>query len=179
VKQILAAAKSTQAKSTVAAELGLGGLPALLAAIEQTIEFEAPMKTTIESREFFVLEGTWKAPIAAQFQKQAQQYPSPTSEKRPLPAHIPDLVRLYLDAETKFPYRIRYLKRSALPGEAPAPVLTIDFRDIVVNASLDPSEFRYTAPQDAQVNDITKMYLQQLQGGQPAAPSTPPIAPRK
>jgi outer membrane lipoprotein-sorting protein len=179
VKQILAAAKTDQVKSTVAAELGLGGLPALLAAIEQTIEFETPMKTNIEGREFFVLEGTWKAPIADQFQKQAQQYPSPTTETRPLPAPIPDLVRLYLDAETKFPSRSRYLKRSASPGEAPAPVLTIDFRDIVVNASLDPSEFRYTAPKDAQVNDITKMYLQQLQGGQPAAPAAPPVVPPK
>ncbi|MBA3315824.1 MAG: hypothetical protein M3552_05820 [Planctomycetota bacterium] len=175
VKQILAAVKGDQAKSALSAELGLGGLPALLAAIEQTIDFEPPMTTTIDGREFFVLEGTWKGPIAAQFQQQAQQLPTPSTEPRPLPAHIPELVRLYLDSETRFPYRIRYLKRSASAGEAPIPLLTIDFSDIVVNASLDPSEFRYSQPADAQVNDITKMYLQQLQGGQPAP--TPPVAP--
>lgn len=174
VKQILAAAKNDQTKAMIGAELGLGGLPALLAAIEQTIEFGPPQTTKIEGRQFFVLEGTWIAAIAEQFQRQAQQLPTPTTEPRPLPAHIPEMVRVYLDAETHFPYRIRYLKRGAAPGVAPSPLLTIDFSEIVVNASLDPSEFRYSAPQDAQVNDITKMYLQQIQGARPAASPTPP-----
>lgn len=177
VKQILAAAKGPQAKSMISAELGLGGLPALLAAIEQTMDFGPVQKTAIENREFFVLEGVWKAALAQQFQQQAQQLPTPTTEPRPLPSHIPDMVRLYLDAETRFPYRVRYLKKSTAAGVAPVPILTIDFSDIVVNASLDPIEFRYSAPQDVQVNDITQMYLQQIQGGQPAAPAGPPVAP--
>lgn len=176
VDQILAAAKNDQSKAAISAELGLGGLSALLTAIEQSMQFEQPLKTQIDGRDFYVLEGTWKLAIAQQFQRQAaQQQPDPTDEPQPLPAHVPDLVRLYLDAESLFPYRIRYLKRGAT-GEAPLPLLTIDFRDIVVNASLDPNEFRYSAPKDADVRDVTRLYLPQSPPGQPE-PAPTPLAP--
>ena len=176
VKQILAAIKNEQATSTVKAELGLGGLPALLSAIEQSIEFQPTVTAAIDGRDFYILEGTWKPLFREQFERQAQQFsnPGPEGEPRPLPAHIPDFIRLYIDAESLVPYRVRYLKQSTAPGEEPAPLLTLDFRDIVVNASIDPIEFRYAAPEGVQVADITKLYLQQIQGPANTAPPTPP-----
>ncbi len=78
VKQILAATSNDQSKAAISAELGLGGLSALLAAIEQSMQFDAPLTTQIDGRNFFVLEGTWKPAIAEQFQQQAQQLPNPT-----------------------------------------------------------------------------------------------------
>jgi outer membrane lipoprotein-sorting protein len=176
VNQILAVAKNDQAKAAMSAELGLGGLSSLLTAVEQSMQFEQPLATKIDGRDFYVLEGTWKPAIAKQFQQQANNLPNPTTEQRPLPAHIPDLVRLYLDAETHFPYRIRYLKRGGAAGQPPVPLLTIDFRDIVVNASLDPNEFRYSAPKDAEVRDVTNLYVPQTPAGQ-AAPPVSPLAP--
>ncbi|HEX6985748.1 MAG TPA: hypothetical protein VF170_10235, partial [Planctomycetaceae bacterium] len=172
INQILAAAKGADAKATQLAELGLGGMPALLASIERSMDFKPPLTAEVEGRTFYVLEGEWKPELRQQFQNQAQQLPNPTTEQRPLPAHVPDLVRIYLDAETFFPYRIRYLKRSGAPGVEPSPVLTLDFRDIVVNASLDPSEFQYVADAEAEVADITSYYLQQLKGDAGQGPGT-------
>ena len=170
VKLILGAAKEAEAKATWQAELGLGGLPSLLAAVEGSIDFKPTMTTTIEGRKFFVLEGGWKPALRQQFEAQLQQSPSPPNGPKQLPGHVPELVRVYLDAETLFPYRVRYLKESSAPGAEPRPLLTLDFRDIVVNASIDPEVFRYTAPEGAQVADITKAHLDQLQGrgAQPA-----------
>ena len=176
VNQILDAAKNDQAKAAMSAELGLGGLSALLTAVEQSMQFQQPLTTKIDGRDFYVLEGTWKPAIANAFQQQANNVPNPSAEPRPLPAHVPELVRLYLDAETYFPYRIRYLKRAGSAGVPPFPLLTIDFRDIVVNASLDPNEFRYSAPKDADVRDVTRLYVPQAPAGQPA-PGPPPLAP--
>lgn len=165
VKQILAAAEQLNASTLIAQDLGLGGLPALLGAVEQSMDFSPPTAATIEGRKFHVLQGEWKAAIRDQFQQQAQAQPVPSDKPRPLPEHVPDLVRIYLDAETSFPYRIRYLRRATSAGAEPRPVLTIDFQDIVVNAAIDPVEFRYSAPDGANVVDLTNVYLQQLRGG--------------
>jgi outer membrane lipoprotein-sorting protein len=176
VRQILAAAKGADGKSAVLAELGLGGLPALLAAIEQSIDFKPALAATIEGRKFYVLEGVWKPAFRTQFEAQVQQA---SEGPKSLPAQIPDMVRVYLDAETFFPYRIRYLKLPPAAGEEPRPLLTLDFRDIVVNAPIDPEEFRYTAPKDAAVADLTSIYVNQLQPGAAAAPAaSPPAAPK-
>lgn len=162
VNQILAAAKGAEAKSTWLAELGLGGLPALLAAIEGSIDFKPTLTTTIEDRPFYVLEGTWKPAVRAQFEAQMQQPPAADGQKV-LPGHVPELVRVYIEAESLFPYRIRYLKQSPAPGQAPRPLLTIDFREIVVNAPIAKEDFQYVAPEGPQVVDITKQFVDQLQ----------------
>lgn len=174
VNQILAATEGAEARATELAELGLGGLPALLTSIERSNDFQPTQTATIEGRKFYVLQGAWKPEVRQQFQAKAQSLPVPTTEPRPLPPHVPDLIRVYLDSETLFPYRIRYLKQiAAAPGAEPAPILTLDFRDIVVNASLDPSEFRYTPPAEAEVADITSFYLQKIRDAAGAAPAPP------
>lgn len=179
VKQILAAAKNPSTKAMLAQDLGLGGLPALLAAIEQSMEFEQPLKTRIDGRDFFVLQGQWKAAILEQFKAQQTQHGPPSAEQQPLPPQVPERVRVYLDAESLFPYRIRYLKNSPSPGVEPSPLLTLDFSDIVVNASLDPSEFDPPDFGDAEVVDLTNAYVQKLQATTPSAPSqTPSPAPQ-
>lgn len=170
VKQILAAAQNPNTKAMLAQDLGLGGLPALLAAVEQSMDFEQPLKTKIDGRDFIVLQGQWNAVIAEQFKSQLAQIGQATGGQASLPPQVPDRVRIYLDAESLFPYRIRYLKDSPAPGVEPSPLLTLDFSEIVANTSINPSEFRYSPPEGAEVADLTKMYVQQLQ----AAAATPP-----
>lgn len=176
LKQIGAAAKDAGTKSSWLAELGLGGLPALLASVEGSMDFKPTTKTVIEGRNFYVLEGGWKPALRQQFEAQLQQSPSPPNGPKMLPNHVPELVRVFLDAETLFPYRIRYLKQSPAAGEEPRPLLTLDFRDIVVNASIDAEEFRYTAPEGAQLQDNTAQYVDQLKSQPPQAqpPAVPP-----
>lgn len=169
LKQIVAAAKEAETRSTWLAELGLGGLPALLASVEGSIDFKPTRKMVIEGRNFYVLEGAWKPAVRQQFEAQLQQSPSPPNGPKVLPGHVPELVRIFLDAETLFPYRIRYLKQSPAAGEEPRPLLTLDLRDIVVNASIDAEEFRYSAPEGAAVADITGQYLEQLKSQSPQA----------
>lgn len=177
VKQILAAAQNANTRAMLAQDLGLGGLPALLAAVEQSMDFEQPLKTQIDGRDFIVLQGQWNAAIAEQFKAQLAQVGQMTGGQASLPPQVPDRVRIYLDAESLFPYRIRYLKDSPAPGMEPAPLLTLDFSEIVANASLNPSDFRYSPPEGAEVADLTRMYVQQLQAAAAAPAQQPPAEP--
>lgn len=178
VTQILAAAEKSHNRGDLALQLGLGGLPALLAAVERSMVLEPPIVAEIDGRTFHVIQGTWKPAYLAQFQEQARNLPTPQKEPRPLPVHVPELVRIYLDAKTHFPYRIRYLKTSTKAGAEPRPILTLDFRNIVVEAPIDPTVFRYTVPDGANVADLTNYYLRQLRGGNRAPAAAQPASAR-
>ena len=158
VNQIFAAIakRGSEAQTRLVGELGLGGVSALLAAVERSMTFEPPQMTTLGGRTFYVLDGVWNADIREGMAAQLG------GADRPLPAHIPDAVRVYLDTDQLFPHRLRYLKTTA-PGEPPQPLLTMDFRDVVANAAVEPREFTLTIPPDAVLEDVTNKYVQMLQ----------------
>lgn len=156
VRQILKAAKDSGAipHNVLVAELGLGGLPAMLASLEQTMTFDAPKQEQIDGKPFTVIEGTWKKEYADRLRGQDAK------ESTPLPDHVPDLVRIFLD-ENRFPHRILYLKRH--PGrEIYRPMVTLDFLKIVLKASVDDAEFHFVPPKGKLANDITNDYIKRL-----------------
>lgn len=145
------------------AELGLGGLSALLASLEQKIKFESVSSEEIDGHQLRVIEGGWVEPFRERWAATNQEDPTQ------LPAYIPDRVRVYFDADSLFPRRILYLKGQ---GEDPVdrPMVTLDFNDVVFNASIDPKLFEYVPPDGITPEDITDQYLRRLQPG----PATPP-----
>ena len=61
VRQILqAAADNGLPENLVTVELGFGGLPGLLASIEQSMQFDHFKEDTADGRKLFVIEGGWK-----------------------------------------------------------------------------------------------------------------------
>lgn len=145
----------TEKDDAVVAEMGLGGITALLASMDRNMSFGEPETVEVDGEEFFRVEGQWNEEFAKKIQA------NPQLEKG-LPEYIPDGARVYFDRE-HFPRRIQYLK--TLPGEeGMRPVVTLDFLDVewLSEADVKPDMFEYQPPDKVYPEDVTKSYIDQL-----------------
>ena len=172
VRQILNAAASggNVAENILIAELGLGGLPALLASLERSMTFDEIERQEIDGISFVIIGGTWNDEYRQRFRT------SPTSSGSDrLPDLVPDRVKIYFDAETLFPRRIQYLKERT-DTELEHPLVTLDFTDVVLDAPVSESEFQFEPPDNVYAEDVTNTYIEKLK---PSAPATAAPAPVK
>ena len=176
VRQILRAANGKIASNVLVAEMGLGGLPALLASLDDAMLFTGYREEDIDGRAFTMIEGSWQPEFL-------EQLKSGNKENR-LPQHVPDVVRIWFDRETLFPRRIMYL-RSPEGRHRSRPMITLDFLDVVLNAPVDDDEFYFVPPDGVVPRDVTNEYLQRLsqvkatpesKPGQKPGTATPPAA---
>lgn len=184
VRQILQAAekaellmKNADDKSmfhtSIIADLGIGGLPALLAAFAKDYKFKAPQDGKIDDRDVVTIEGTWNSKYREAWLGAKAKDKTPP----PLPAYIPDLVRISLDKETEFPRRIEYFKQ--FPGDSvPSPMLTLDLTKVVFNGKVNRDDFVFIPPDRPAPIDITQMYLQRLQPAKKETKAAPAEAPK-
>lgn len=160
VSEIMSAARKLgdpKTETALIASLGLGGLPALLAAIEQDMEFTETSEAVLRDRPVTVIHGTWTAAFG---QKLTGNAPGQAKSSL-LPAFIPDTVRVYVDRETGFPHRILYLKK-LVGREVFKPLLTLDFLDVSLNEPINPAEFDYKAPEGVTPVEQTKAFVDML-----------------
>ena len=139
------------------ADLGLGGVKSLIAALEQSMDFSKARQMDIDGKAFYVVEGGWN-------KKSLNTFGADPAEKEvTLPEHIPDVVRVYLQQDNLFPRRIMYLKRHPEKSLV-RPIVTLDFVRIKLNPPLNEAEFDYQPPADKaiQVSDDTKEFLKRL-----------------
>ena len=137
-------------------ELGLGGLPALLASLDRWVKFESVTQEQINGKKFTVLAGAWKdARYKELLNKMSKQH---------LPEHVPDSVRIYLEPESLFPRRIAFLKHR---GSQVEPLVELDLFEIVINEPMDEHQFEYAPPDGARPVDVTTDYVKQLQDAGP------------
>jgi hypothetical protein len=175
VRQILAAAENAKARPERAAtvDLALGGLPALLASLQRSMQFDALKEETIDGRAFSVVQARWKPEFARQLGSNAQGA---------LPVHIPDLARIYFASDTAFPERLLYLKKvedSQNERKTYRPLLDLQFRNVVLDAPLPDKLFEFTPPDGVEPEDVTRQYVEQLLPPEPASNQTPPAAANK
>jgi hypothetical protein len=156
----------------------LGGLPRLLASLEQNFQFGPAEAQSlqfsagggkVERLPIWVVEGGWKKErLAAASGRDADKL-------RPgeLPEQLPDRVRLVLgrtsDVLPLFPYRITYLRlpkpaaagTTAAKAEPPRELMTLELFNVHRKGDIDPREFDYNpAGQQLEVQDLTTAYLQ-------------------
>ncbi|HEV3299024.1 MAG TPA: hypothetical protein VG055_05265, partial [Planctomycetaceae bacterium] len=156
VSQILNASKTNGQINFSTVELGLGGLPALLASLDRWVKFESVTQEQINGKKFTVLAGAWKdARRKELLDKMSKQH---------LPEHVPDSVRIYLEPELLFPRRIAFLKHR---GSQVEPLVELDLLDIVINGPMDEHQFEYAPPDGARPVDVTTECVQQLQNAGP------------
>jgi hypothetical protein len=156
VGQILKAVEESDAipQNILVAELGLGGIPTLLAAIEKNVAFKKSGMQTIENREYHVIEGEW----SEEFRKKFHPSGMPVVK---LPTHVPDKIRIYFDQKTLFPRRILYLKKN-YKKETFLPMVMLDFVEVVLNSPVDDSQFNFIPADNESPVDITSSYLSKL-----------------
>ena len=188
ITSILAAAEATKAYDVknAAMDLGVGGLRGLVSRLQTMMEF-APVKSiTVGDRKVYEVTGRWSERIRKEVFKVPE---GSVVDPRP---HVPEYTRVYVDAETMLPRRIQFLKRSMDPtAKMVRPLITLDFRNLVINEPVDDQAFVFKTPEKAVEVDETENVIQMIQqslkpasadGAAPAAagaPGTPatPTAP--
>lgn len=170
VRQILnaAAGGGNIAENILVAELGLGGLPALLASLERSMTFDRIERQEIDGTGFVIVEGGWNDQYRQRFQANS-------GAAGQLPDLVPDRVRIYFDAETLIPRRVQYLK-ARTETSLERPLVTLDFTDVVIDAPVSDSDFEFVPPEGVYAEDVTNKFIQKLT--QPAPASTPPATPQ-
>jgi outer membrane lipoprotein-sorting protein len=165
IRQILAAVSAGESRpeAILTAELGLGGLPGLLAGLQRQLEFQSLERMTESGREMVVIRAGWKPDALTKLGLKPGEA---------TPEYIPDLVRLWFDAETQVPVKIDYLKKAAdkLPERA---IVSLQFRDVVLDQPVDESLFLFIPPEDVVPEDITRSYVEQITRTGPNAPAAP------
>ncbi len=169
VQQILTATRKgdTPPEAVLSAELGIGGLPALLASLERTTDFNVQRTDDYQGRTFVVIQGQWKPDYLEKLKAQLG------AAVQTAGMFVPDQVRVYFDQETLFPTRILYLKQASATPRTFRPMLTLEFTDVVLNEEVNPEEFRFPLRGIDEV-DETNEFLRMIETARTApTPSTP------
>lgn len=152
------------------AELGLGGLPALLTSIERVMDFQGVKEEPLGGRKCYLLQGTWKPKFLTDLQTQFAHF------GRNVQSFVPETVRIHLDGETLFPVRIAYWPPPASEGPARPALLTLEFTDIHLNEQVSPLLFEYVSA-GADETDITKQFIEAIRTAANPPPEVPADAP--
>ena len=163
IRRTIAQQQPSVLDSRLLADLGLGGVKALMGALEKSMDFAAARKMDIDGKAFYVVVGTWNQETLRAFGG------DPSQGEVTLPEHIPDSVRVYLQQDNLFPRRIMYLKKHPEKSLV-RPLVTLDFVRIKLNPPLDEAEFDFEPPDDIPQVDDTKKFLERL--------LTPPSVPK-
>lgn len=155
-------------ETIVQAELGIGGLPALLTSIERAMLFQDPTEEQLAGRPCHVLKATWRPDYLASLEQQFQYF------GRNVQTYLPDHVKIYLDAETLFPMRISYWPAETAESTGREALLTLELTDVRVNEPVSPLLFEFV-PTGVDESDVTGQYIEAIQGAaaqRTAPPST-------
>jgi hypothetical protein len=152
VRQILEASKNGSQPNLLAVELGLGGLPALLASLERSMKFDSQTQEEVNGKKFTVIAGAWNDALKQTFKSAAGNRPN---------SHVPDSARIYFEPVILFPRRIDFLKKQK-GSDVPEVVAELDFLDIVINGPIDDHQFEFEPPSGTRTIDVTNDYLKQL-----------------
>jgi hypothetical protein len=160
VGQIMSAARKSlddRRQSELVASLGLGGLPALIAAVEKDMKFSPTVREEmLRDRPVYVIQGSWTDEFTAKLREQSGR-----GAQSLLLALLPDSLRLSIDRETGVPLRILYLKK--VPGrEVSRPMLTLDLLDVELDQPINNSEFNYEPPATVTPLEQTKIFVDML-----------------
>ncbi len=159
VKMILDAVykNGSSPRAILQAELGLGGLPALLASIERVMILDAVRTEQIEGRAYRIVTGQWKPDFLRNIRRQFKQI------GRELGPYIPEQVEITLEGDSLFPVRIAYLRRGGEDEPTQVTVLTLEFSDIRLNQPLPPEAFEFMVPKGVEAVDVTQQFIQAIQ----------------
>lgn len=175
IREILDAVEDI--KNTTAADslrsLGIGGLQTLISQLQVGMEFGQVKERTIAGNTVYVLSGRW----SQKTRKDIFQLPE-GDMNTPLPAYIPDYVRVYVDQKASLPRRIEYLKQHPNPEVKQAqPLAILDFRNIRLNETLNETMFDISKEQSddsVEEEDLTRDVIDAIKAASEVATTEPP-----
>lgn len=173
IHQILEAASTAtggQPQKSFVAQLGLGGIPALMTSIERTMRFTSIDEREVGGKTLIVVGGVW----SDRFMQQILGV-NPQAKPERLPDYFPDSFEIYFEKESLFPRRFHYLKKHP-SRDISQSMVDIQFQKVELNRPIDDKVFVFQAPKGIFKEDTTKVYLDLLK---PPVPTGTPPAPAK
>lgn len=150
------------------AEVGIGGIPAILAMLERTLILSPIRTQTVDGRDYLVIQGRLRP------DRKEQLVMGLGSAAGQVENFLPDLVRIYLEKDTLFPEKFLYLKRTGNDPNSLRPLITVEFSNVMLDQPVPDGQFIYMAPPGVEEKDETTQYLEAMR--QAAAQSTRPPA---
>lgn len=136
--------------SLLVAEMGLGGLPAMMAGIEKMMTFDGHETVEWDGRRYVVVQGRWKENLPAELQQ--------------ITAAGPERVRVFLSDDTLFPERFVYLQRTSETADSYRKIVELQFLDVEFDAPVSADAFRFVSPPGTEEIDETHVFLDLLNG---------------
>lgn len=161
--------------AVLAAELGIGGLPALLASVDRSMNGIRVTEEEFDGQACEVFHGRWDEALLKNYDKAIGNY------KANLVPFFPDTVQLTLSKAINLPVRLIYLKNEIdesgkITGQRA--IMVLEFRNYRFD-SLPPETFRFQLPSGREEVDQTEEYLQLIKksdeafGGKTVEPAPP------
>ncbi len=172
-------------KEQALGQMGLAGPETLLVGLRQLFRFETREEGTLDGKPVWIFRGKWKT-------RQGLMGPDsrPVPQMGMLPSYIPGIASLYIGKDDSWPYKliIQGQKPSVVvdlkahpemdtrkrgPDGRPIGSLSsietveptkiiLEYTDVKLNAPLNVTEFVFSAPGTASVEDNTDMIVRQL-----------------
>jgi len=139
-----------------AAEVGIGGLPAVLASLERSMIFSGVRTEEIEGRHYLVVQGHWRT------DRREKLFAGLGSAGNQVAGFMPDLVRVYLEKTTLFPEKFVYLKQAGKEHKTYRPLVAIEFRNVTLDQPVPERLFVYVAPSGEEEKDETATFLEAM-----------------
>lgn len=140
-----------------AAEIGIGGLPAILASLERTMIFDGIREDIEDGEPVVIVQAVWNPAEHNRIMvglgglsAQIQQF-------------LPDRVRITFSKATLFPKKFQYLTKLTQEESSYRPILTVAFTNVILNEPIPVRQFNYTPPSGMEERDETAMFIEAIQ----------------
>lgn len=166
IQKILAATENSQNLSvaSLGAEMGIGGLPAILASIDRCMMGQRIADEEFEGQKCRVFYGVWDPVVLQKYQAGLGENAKEILAN--LVPFFPDSVRVHFAADTLLPVKIAYLKKGQTEsGEATEEraIMTLAFRNMKVDQPVTPTAFKFILPSGREEIDTTNDFLKLIE----------------
>jgi hypothetical protein len=156
INQILRAVESEPGveEAVQVANLGIGGMPAMLAGIESTMIFDHHEARTWDYRTVEMGEEVWKERHCIVVQGRWREQ---------LPETLPQRVHIYFAEDTLFPERFVYLQRVSPDRDIYRPLMDLQFLDVEFDVPVNSDAFTFISPPGTEEHDETRTFIAEIE----------------
>jgi hypothetical protein len=182
VQKILAASENSAnlPVASLGAEMGIGGLPAILASIDRCMNGKRITDKEFEGQMCRVYHGAWDPVVRQRYQGGIGAESDRIMAS--LVPFFPDTVQVFFTADTLSPVKIVYFKNDldeAGKITSERALMQLEFRNLKLDQPVPPSAFQFVLPSGREEVDTTKDFLNLVNAANAAMPVAPTIKPRK
>ncbi len=140
-----------------AAEIGIGGLPAILASLERTMIFDGIREGVVDGEPVVIVQCVWNPG------EQDRILVGLGGLSGQIQEFLPDRVRITFSKATLFPKKFQYLKKITEEESSYRPILTVSLANVILNEPVPAQRFSYTPPPGMEERDETAMFIEAIQ----------------